>query len=300
MNYVNNPLQQKWILEIMKNKNPLGKSLSEIIAQTKYSANADFKIVSDNQSERKAVKQNMLNQSHLLELSVIGQLLKDKREEKLLSIEYISNNLCLQKSLIESIEDGNWANLPHIVYVKGYIKKYSKLLGNYDQILPYIVENKSCVDNEKTNNKIEKKIKHFSTRKRTHMTIYIYSAIIVLILGFFIFDKTQKDRSEISKLENAVQIANNINDGDNKRNIPDFIDAKKLLITCHERTWISAIIDDTEKKEFMLKPQEVVMFNAKEKFDLLIGNAAGVKLILNGKDIGFTGENGQVKRVTIP
>jgi hypothetical protein len=284
----------------MKNKNPLGKSLSEIIAQTKYSANADFKIISDNQSERKAVKQNLLNQSHLLELSVIGQLLKGKREEKLLSIEYISKYLCLKKSLIESIEDGNWANLPHIVYVKGYIKKYSKLLGNYDQILPYIIENKVLTDTEKSNNKIEKKIKYFSTHKRIPMTIYIYSVIIILILGFFIFDKTQKDRSEISKLENAVQIANNINDSNNKRNVPDFVDVKKLLITCHERTWISAIIDDTEKKEFILKPQEVVMINAKEKFDLLIGNAGGIKLILNGKDMGFTGENGQVKRVIIP
>jgi cytoskeleton protein RodZ len=288
----------------MKNKNPLGKSLSEIIAQTKCSIGSDFKTVSDNKSERKAVKQNLLNQSNLLELSMIGQLLKDKREEKSLSIEYVSNNLCLQKSIIESIEHGNWANLPHLVYVKGYIKKYSKLLGNYDQILPYLVDNYLYMDNEKANNKIndkiKKKTKHFYIHKRISKTIYIYSAIIILILGFFIFDKMQKDRSEISKLENAVQIANSINDVDIKRNMPDFVDTKKLLITCHERTWISAIIDDTEKKEFILKPQEVVMFNAKEKFDLLIGNAGGVKLILNGKDMGFTGENSQVKRVTIP
>jgi cytoskeleton protein RodZ len=297
----------------MKNKNPLGKTLSEIIAQTKFSINTDLKIINNINiesvsqikiREKKADRQNLINQAHPLELDVIGQLLKDKREEKLLSVEYISNNLCLQRSLIESIERGNWENLPHIVYVKGYIRKYSELLGIYDQILPYIVENHLDKDTEKSNNninnKIEKKIKNFSTHKRTPKTIYIYSAIIILILGFFIFDKTQKDISEISKLETAVQVANNINNGDSKKNIPDFIDTKKLMITCHERTWISAIIDDTEKKEFMLKPQEVVMFNAKEKFDLLIGNAGGVQLILNGKDIGFTGENGQVKRVTLP
>jgi cytoskeleton protein RodZ len=297
----------------MKNKNPLGKSLSEIISQTKISINADLKIVKDikiesisqnKDGEKKADKQNIKNQSYPLELSVIGLLLKDKREKKLLSIEYISNNLCLQRSLIESIENGNWENLPHIVYVKGYIRKYAELLGIYEQILPYIVDNQLEKDIEKLNNlknnKIKKKIKHFSTHKRTPKAIYIYSVIIILILGFFIFDKTQKDRSEISKLETAVQVANNINNSDNKSSIPDIIDTKKLMITCHERTWISAIIDDKEKKEFMLKPQEVVIFNAKEKFDLLIGNAGGVKLIFNGKDIGFMGDNGQVKRVTLP
>jgi hypothetical protein len=296
----------------MKNKNPLGKSLSEIIAKTKIPINKDLKIIKNikvesvirnNNSESSIVKQNLINHEHHLELRSIGQLLKNKREEKLLSVGFISNNLCLQKHIIESIEHGNWGDLPHIVYVKGYVKKYADFLGIYDQILPYIIENKLEEYAEKSNNKriekIEKKIKYFSTKKRTPKTIYVYSAIIILILGFFIFIKTQKDFSEISKLETAVQVASNLNNSDNQRGISDIIDTKKLLITCHERTWISVIIDNTEKKEFMLKPQEVVMFNAKEKFDLLIGNAGGVKLILNGKDIGFTGENGQVKRVTL-
>jgi cytoskeleton protein RodZ len=294
----------------MKKKNPLGKSLSEIIAQAQISTNKDLRIIDVVKNkpishENNAITQNLTNQAYLLELNSIGQLLKDKREEKLLSVEYISNNLCLQRSIIESIEHGNWEDLPHIVYVRGYVRKYAELLGNYDQILPYIVANQSHYDdaeksNNKKNNIIEEKIKHFSTYKKTPKTIYIYSVIIILILGFFIFDKTQKDRSEISKLETAVQVSNNINDDNSKRNIPDLIDTKKLVITCNERTWISVIIDNTEKKEFMLKPQEVVMFNAKEKFDLLIGNAAGVKLIFNGKDIGFTGEDSQVKRVTLP
>jgi hypothetical protein len=296
----------------MKNKNPLGKSLSEIIAKTKIPINRNPKIINDikfesiiqnNDKESKIVKQNMINHEHQLELSFIGQLLKNKREEKLLSIGYISNNLCLQKHIIESIEQGNWGDLPHIVYVKGYVKKYAEFLGIYDQILPYIIENQVEQHSEESNNKriekIEKKIKYFSTNKRTPKNIYIYSAIIIFILGFFIFVQTQKDISEISKLETAVQVASNTKNSDNQKGIHDIIDTKKLLITCHERTWISVIIDDTEKKEFMLKPQEVVMFNAKEKFDLLIGNAGGVKLILNGKDIGFTGENGQVKRVTL-
>jgi cytoskeleton protein RodZ len=78
------------------------------------------------------------------------------------------------------------------------------------------------------------------------------------------------------------------------------LEGKKLMIACRERTWVRIVIDDTEKKEFMLNPQEMVIFTGKEAFDLLIGNAGGVKLYYNGNDTGFSGESGQVKRVKLP
>ena len=71
------------------------------------------------------------------------------------------------------------------------------------------------------------------------------------------------------------------------------------MITCQERTWVSVVIDDTEKKEFMLNPEDIIILNAKEKYDMLIGNAAGVKLILNGNDVQFTGISGEVKRIKL-
>ncbi len=74
---------------------------------------------------------------------------------------------------------------------------------------------------------------------------------------------------------------------------------KKLMIACQERTWVAIVIDGTERKEFTLNPEEVVVLNANEKFDILIGNAGGVKLFYNGKDVGFTGESGEVKRITL-
>ncbi|HEX2965519.1 MAG TPA: DUF4115 domain-containing protein [Syntrophorhabdaceae bacterium] len=74
---------------------------------------------------------------------------------------------------------------------------------------------------------------------------------------------------------------------------------KKLMISCQERTWVSVVIDDNEKKEFMLNPEEIVILNARSNYDLLIGNAAGVKLILDGKDVEVSGMSGEVKRVKL-
>jgi hypothetical protein len=49
----------------------------------------------------------------------------------------------------------------------------------------------------------------------------------------------------------------------------------------------------------MLNPEEMVVLNARDNFDLLIGNAGGVKLNLNGKEVEFTGKSGEVKRVKV-
>jgi hypothetical protein len=42
------------------------------------------------------------------------------------------------------------------------------------------------------------------------------------------------------------------------------------------------------------------VLNGKDGFDLLIGNAGGVKLFYNGKDTGFAGEEGEVRRINLP
>jgi transcriptional regulator with XRE-family HTH domain len=233
-----------------------------------------------------------------IDLYKIGQFLKEKREEKGLTIVEISNVLYLRKSLIEAIESGNWDVLPHPVYVKGYIKEYASLLKVYDEIAHDLVEeNNAVVIDVPVQQKSEPK------RKKLSKTILLYPVTIALIITvFFIFNKTQNNQTPTIKLGNAtghVSVSSYNNNGVDKKNIPNIPDVKRLMITCHERTWISVVIDETEKKEFMLNPQEIIMLNAKEKFDLLIGNAGGVKLFLNGKDIEFTGKNGEVKRIKL-
>jgi hypothetical protein len=49
----------------------------------------------------------------------------------------------------------------------------------------------------------------------------------------------------------------------------------------------------------MLSPHEIIVLNAKDRFDILVGNAGGVKIFLNGKDSGFDGASGQVRRISL-
>jgi cytoskeletal protein RodZ len=63
-----------------------------------------------------------------LDLCKIGQLLRETREKKGLTFEEVSNALFIRKRVVGAIEAGDWDNLPHPVYVKGYVTHYATFL----------------------------------------------------------------------------------------------------------------------------------------------------------------------------
>jgi len=72
-----------------------------------------------------------------------------------------------------------------------------------------------------------------------------------------------------------------------------------LKIVASELTWLK--VDTPEgSHDITLKPGEVAQYKSKKDFKLLIGNAGGIRLILNDKDLGSPGKSGEVKIVTLP
>lgn len=63
-----------------------------------------------------------------LSLTRIGQLLQEAREQQGLTVEEVSKALFIRKRVIGALEAGDWANLPHPVYVKGYLTQYAAFL----------------------------------------------------------------------------------------------------------------------------------------------------------------------------
>lgn len=60
---------------------------------------------------------------------MLGDLLRDKREQLNLSLDDIEKGTNIRKLYIKSIEEGNYDKLPGEVFLKGFIKTYGKFLG---------------------------------------------------------------------------------------------------------------------------------------------------------------------------
>lgn len=80
------------------------------------------------------------------------------------------------------------------------------------------------------------------------------------------------------------------------RSEPPTPEVHQLKIQATEEAWILAIVDGRQKKDFLLKPGEAVELSAKERFVLTLGNAGGVRLVLDGKELPSPGISGQVIR----
>jgi len=232
------------------------------------------------------------------DLVEIGTILRQAREEAGLTIDQASETLFLKGSVIRALESGDRTALPHPVYVKGYIAQYAKLLKVYDKVAAGL----RAEDNASGLRPLaaveaqpSPRVRGKREMPRVRRAILGGSVALIAVVTLLLFLHGQREVPLPPQYETVAR-----NSSDEQPNWPAVNETKKLMIACQERTWVRIVIDGTEKKEVMLNPEEVVMFTARDRFDLLVGNAGGVKLYYNGKDTKFEGGSGEVKRVTLP
>ena len=278
-----------------------------------------------------------------LDLGNIGQVLKNAREEKGLTIEQVAARLFISKGKLDAIENGDWRKLPHQVYIRGYIIQYATFLNVLDIVRAELAAPEPEADQARQKDAPKGRVGIPMTqglRKRI-ISIGITGAVL---LGFLIFMNVQRPHHVVQQPQQQTlpgpqaaaeqpAVAANGQGGAaaggqtvpgrpqdqkageegyqtvagqdrseavyDKRQDKLVLAPKKLMIACQERTWVAIVIDGTERKEFTLNPEEVVVLNANDKFDVLIGNVGGVKLFYNGKEVSLPGESGEVKRVTL-
>ncbi|MBS7021196.1 MAG: helix-turn-helix domain-containing protein [Firmicutes bacterium] len=142
----------------------------------------------------------------------IGERLKETRESIGISIEEAAEDLKLRPAQIENIESGNMEAFKDVFYLKYFIRDYSKYLGlDYedmvDEFNEYLFDytSKISMDDIKKARKEAKKEKdkkkisspYTLERKRNFLippiVIYIIIAMIVLLVGYYIFSRVQHD-----------------------------------------------------------------------------------------------------------
>ncbi len=71
---------------------------------------------------------------------------------------------------------------------------------------------------------------------------------------------------------------------------------RELRITADEETWLAIGTDDNASKSLLLEPGETRTWTARDGFTLTVGNAGGITLTLDGRELPKLGASGQVVR----
>lgn len=74
----------------------------------------------------------------------------------------------------------------------------------------------------------------------------------------------------------------------------------QIVLTAEASCWVHANADNTDTREFTLKAGETFAMPFKKSLTLRLGNAGGVKIKYDGRDMPSPGKSGQVKTITFP
>lgn len=262
---------------------------------------------------------------------MVGDILKNKREELGQDLREISNILKIKYDYLKAIEDGNLEKLPQEVYVKGYIREYAEHLridpeaainAYVQQISPPQVENKDIPEKAPVKGKIP---------KIGYVLISLLFILITITVAYTVFSLKGKDTNQ-----SAVQTQKKIFSPDAEQiketpfssvvtpgetTLPDskketplpgtetkkeivspktYVSRQVLEVFATDTTWLLVLIDKADPKEMLLKPGDSAKWHAKNCFSLKIGNAGGIRLVFNGKEIKKLGEKGQVINIDLP
>lgn len=208
-----------------------------------------------------------------------GKLLKTVREGKGKSLEEISNLLKIRHEYLKAIEAEDYQLIPGEVFVKGYIRAYASAFGLDSDYILGLYKKQTAIPKTPEQPPVKKNPFIY---KPYWIPLAFVLAILLLVL--FVQHKKQGTVDEIKALSALLEESKTLS----------------LEISATEKTWLSISVDKGKPEQRFLNPEEVRKWTASEGFFIKIGNAGGVRVIFNGRDIGDLGPHGKVVRLVLP
>lgn len=225
----------------------------------------------------------------------IGRYLKREREIRNISLREVSKNTKVKEHLLRAIEEDQYASLPSLTYVKGFLLSYAKYIGldPNDVLLRYetSLRGKQVTGPEAPpEKKILWNIKY----------LWIMGGVIVVSLSvsyFFFLHPSKPPIESISvkpKAEEPVPAAPQIAGTTSTPEEQPF----SLQLRAVEKTWVRIQINGQPEHEMTLKPGETASHQGLKRIHLVVGNAGGLDIVFQGKPLERFGKSGEVVNLT--
>ncbi|MCX7770871.1 MAG: DUF4115 domain-containing protein [Proteobacteria bacterium] len=236
------------------------------------------------------------------DLEKIGKVLREKREEKGLSIEHVSNVLKINPTYLISIENGETDKFPAEIFLKGFLRNYASFLNlDYTE---YIDINKK----ETRIGESELKTTPQNVKRKININTGYVFVVGVLILIFFSWarveyvnrktktDYERRQESGFKTLTTAKEIALH----EQKKKLMQIKEGKdNITVRAKEDCWIEIKDGDTKIFQGLLIGGEEREFTYKSGLKIKLGNAGVVEIDVRGKKMAGLGNKGEVREIVI-
>jgi len=239
-----------------------------------------------------------------------GRYLQDIRLSKGISLETVAEETMIRIDNLLLIEGENHDNLPDEVFVKGFLRAFAKAIGadEDEAVRRYQLRLKVIQKLAKSEADLKMPAGNFWRR----LLFCIGALLCLIVLSVFAVSVLNKRSSSTGLLKTNIEQPADIENEREATFEPQYDTAPAtvqinnkpekfiLKITAIEETWMKIIIDGQKPNEYYLKPGDQVELEATLGYNLFIGNAGGVRLLLNSESVEVPGKSGQVVNLKIP
>jgi hypothetical protein len=248
-----------------------------------------------------------------------GEIFKKKREELGIEIKEASDILKIGPEYLSAIENDIFDKLPVAVYTLGYIRCYAKYLD---------VDAESAIANFTSHLSSPKPstiIPVFSSTQKVSIYFYVMLVLLAGVTVFAIYTCTGKNRNKAITVEkvipsvkqkiitppapvavksvparktaDSIPMENKIHEA-----VPAGMDKDehRLAIKSLDNVWMRISFENGKKEEVLLRAGISRKWEFRGAASLRIGNAGGVLLNFDGKELGVPGAPGQALNLTFP
>jgi cytoskeletal protein RodZ len=240
------------------------------------------------------------------ESSSFGYYLQSIRLEKNITLETVAEETRIAISNLTLIEKEDIASLPDPVFVKGFLRSYAQAIGADPNEAVRLYEARFNMKSRLDDAERFTPRSTFSPWRNLILSIIVVVGLIALSLygvSYYqhrVMPLESVETSAGSDLAPATRSAD-LSSSDAQTKTPSETAAKlELHITALEETWVKIIVDNQEPKEYNLRSGEQLEEKATVGYNLLIGNASGLALKLNGEPVEISGKEGEVVNIQLP
>ncbi|NTW06094.1 MAG: helix-turn-helix domain-containing protein [Peptococcaceae bacterium] len=225
----------------------------------------------------------------------IGNVLKEARETKGLSLEAIEEQTNIRKKYLDALENENYELLPGRVYARGFLRNYASFLGldhriilkEFDQRYPVPITDSEQISAGPV--KTERSI------RRNFMVGLVAIALIAYIvynpIGMGNQDSEIVPGANLN--DNTGIIAEEQTGGKDNPVLTQGKGVRVVLNVVEQKSWISVEVDGVQTFQGTVYAGEAKEFKGTEKISLRLGNPGVVNVEYNGSSVGFLGDKGQ-------
>lgn len=239
-------------------------------------------------------------------MQTLGELLRDEREKKGLSIKEIEAAISIRSFYINAIEEGNYNLVPGEVYLKGFIRNYANYLGlNGQEMVDLYRQSQKpgtpatlTVAPDTVETLAEKSEQPLKNNNKSGKWLMIGLLAVCVAGSAWWLLNSPKQAAEPPQANKQIQTnPTSPSQPPAQPVIPTPpAQTKPVVITAKytEQCWTSVTADGNIIYEGTPLSGDTITWEAQKNITITVGNAGGVDIISNGQSVGKLGAKGEV------